>query len=385
LNVDIAIVGAGLAGASLAVALNGSRFSIALVEGRAPTAAPSGWDSRIYAVSPANRRFLEAIGTWGHLDMSRIAPVRDMEIYGDRASRLDFSAYGAGVDELAWIVEAGQMQRELWETAKRQPNLKLICPAQAQDLRFERDAAYLTLNDGRRIEARLVVGADGVESWVRRQAGIEAKSKPYGEMGVVANYACERPHHNKAFQWFADGTVLAFLPLAGDAISIVWSVPEGRAGELLDSAPEVLAERVAAAGHYRLGSLRPLTPAAAFPLRMMRVARSIGHRVALIGDAAHAIHPLSGHGINLGFQDAEVLARTLRRIPDYRDPGLERELRPFERDRAEEVLLLQTVTDALNRLFRPSHGALAVLRNAGLNLTNRIPVVRNMLVRYALG
>jgi len=117
----------------------------------------------------------------------------------------------------------------------------------------------------------------------------------------------------------------------------------------------------------------------------MRVARTIGHRLALIGDAAHAIHPLSGHGINLGFQDARALAQTLTAVPAYRDVGLERELRPYERGRAEEVLALQTVTHALNRLFRPRHGPLSVLRNAGLNLTNRLPVVRNMLVRYALG
>lgn len=385
MNVDVAIVGGGLAGAGLAAALNGSRFSIALVEGRAPAPARQDWDSRIYALSPASQRFLAGIGAWEHLDRSRITPVYDMEIFGDRGGRLDFSAHGAGVDELAWIVESGLLQRELWETVKRQPNLTLLCPDQPQTLEFTDDAALLTLQSGRRISARLVVAADGVDSWVRQRCGIRADVQPYGEMGVVANFACQRPHHNKAFQWFADGGVLAYLPLAGDAISVVWSLPDIEAAALMELPPEVLAERVAAAAGHRLGTLRLLTPAAAFPLRLMRVDRTIGARAALIGDAAHAIHPLSGHGINLGFQDVQALAEVLREVPDYRDIGLERELRPFERARAEEVLALQAVTHALNLLFRPRNEPLSLLRNAGLNLTNQLPVVRNMLVRYALG
>jgi 2-polyprenylphenol 6-hydroxylase len=384
-NVDVAIIGGGLAGASLAAALNGSRFSIALVEGRAPAAPQPAWDSRIYALSPANQRFLDSIGAWEHLDRSRVTPVYDMAIFGDRGGRLDFSAYGAGVDQLAWIVESGLIHRELWETVKRQPNLTLLCPDQPRALHFDADAASLTLESGRHVSAKLVVAADGVDSWVRQRSGIQADVRPYGEMGVVANFACQRPHHNTAFQWFTECGVLAYLPLAGDAISVVWSLPESGASCLMGLSPDVLCERVAAAADHRLGSLRLLAPPAAFPLRLMRVARTIGGRLALIGDAAHAIHPLSGHGINLGFQDAHALAQVLRAVPDYRDIGLERELRPFERARAEEVLALQTVTHALNLLFRPRTDVVALLRNVGMNLTNRLPVVRNMLVRYALG
>jgi ubiquinone biosynthesis UbiH/UbiF/VisC/COQ6 family hydroxylase len=385
IDTDIAIVGAGLAGASLAAALRGSRLRIALIDARPPPPAPQGWDSRIYAISPANRRFLDEIGAWAHLDQGRIAPVHDMEIYGDRGARLDFSAYGAGVDELAFIVEAGLMQRELWESVKRQPNLTLLCPARPATLEIDAAGARLGLADGRQVAARLVVAADGADSWVRNQAGIAAEVTPYGEKGVVANFACQRPHHDKAFQWFLGGSVLAYLPLPGNAVSIVWSAPDALAEELVALAPEALCERVAAAAGHRLGRLERLTPAAAFPLRLMRVARSIAPRIALIGDAAHAIHPLSGHGINLGFQDARVLALTLSALPDYRDIGLERELRPYERARAEEVQALQAVTHALNHLFRPQAAPLAWLRNAGLNLTNRLPVVRNTLVRYALG
>lgn len=381
---DIVIVGGGLAGLSLAVALRTSPLSVAVIEGRAP-ARPAGWDTRIYAVSPGNEGFLAEIGAWRHLDQTRIAPVRTMEIYGDAGGRLDFSAFDSGVSELAWIIESSLMQGELWETVKRQGNVTLFCPARPEALSFAADRAQLTLSDGRTLAADLVVAADGADSWTRTAAGIAVEFKPYGEMGVVANFACEKPHRDTAFQWFGGDGVLAWLPLPGNMISIVWSTPDDHARELLALAPEALCRRVAAAGGQRLGELSPVTPAAAFPLRLMRAPVTVAPRLALIGDAAHAIHPLSGHGINLGFGDSRVLAGLLRDLPEYRDCGDRRLLRRYERTRMEEVLALQLATDGLQKLFRPRSAALAMLRNAGLNLTNKLPVVRDALVRYALG
>lgn len=382
---DILIVGAGLAGASLAAALKGSRHRIALIEGRPPPPAPAGWDSRVYAISPAAQGFLQEIGAWQHLDAGRLTPVHDMAIRGDSDGRLDFSAYDSGVGELAWIVESGLMQRELWEAVKRQGNLALFCPTQPQSLEVREDAVLLGLTSGETLEAKLVVGADGADSWVRTQAGLRADILPYGEMGVVANFECERPHRHTAFQWFRPDGVLAWLPLPGNRISMVWSTPQAHARELLGLDAGSLCRRVAAAGDERLGALDLITPPAAFPLRLMRVPRIVAPRLALVGDAAHAIHPLSGHGINLGFLDARELAATLRGAPEHEDCGDERRLRRYERARAEEVALLQWTTHGLQRLFRPQHPAFSVLRNLGLNLTDRLPVVRNMLVRYALG
>ncbi|MCX7170498.1 MAG: FAD-dependent monooxygenase, partial [Proteobacteria bacterium] len=218
---DVVIVGAGLAGLSLAVALRSSRWSVAMVEGRLPQAV-DGLDPRIYAVSPANARFLDEIGIWQHLDPARIAAVREMEIYGDAGGRLDFSAYDSGVAELAWIIEASLMQTELWQSARRQARLSLFCPARPKALAIREDAASLTLDDGRCLDARLVVAADGADSWVRQAAGIEVQFKPYRQMGVVANFSCEKPHHDRACQWFRSDGVLAYLPLpGGNTISIV--------------------------------------------------------------------------------------------------------------------------------------------------------------------
>ncbi|HOB45175.1 MAG TPA: UbiH/UbiF family hydroxylase [Zoogloea sp.] len=380
---DVLIVGAGLAGAALAAALRGSTLKIGIVEARPPS-RPAGWDPRIYAISPTNADFLSAIGIWQHLDPTRMAPVYDMEIHGDAGGRLDFSAYDSGLRELAWILESSLMQQELWETVKRQHNVTLICPASPAALSIDDAAARLTLTDGRRIEARLVVAADGRDSWVRQAAGIGARNTPYDEKGVVANFRCEKAHRNTAFQWFRPDGVLAYLPLPEQHMSMVWSAPDAIADELVALSPEALCAKVAAAGGHRLGALELVTPAAAFPLRLMRVDTAVQARLALIGDAAHAIHPLSGHGINLGYQDARVLAEQLAALPAWRDPGELPVLRAYARARAEETALLQYTTHGLNRLFKPADPLLSGLRNLGLNLTNKLPVLRNALVRYAI-
>ena len=283
MSFDLIIVGGGLAGLSLACALRESRLKIALVEQHPPRPA-TGWDTRIYAISPANADFLAGFGAWKHLDAQRIAPVRTMRIFGDDGARLTFDAYAAGIDTLAWILESSLLTGELWENAKRQANLSLFCPAAPQALSLDVDAVRLTLTDRQTLSARLLVGADGRKSWVRERAGLEAIHTPYGEQGVVANFACAEPHHDTAFQWFRDDGVLAWLPLPGQRISMVWSTPEVHADTLRSLSPEALCARVAEAGGKRLGDLEPITPPAAFPLRLMRVPRVIAPRLALLGD-----------------------------------------------------------------------------------------------------
>ena len=292
MDYDLIIVGGGLAGLALAVALRRTRLKIAVVETRAP-AAPAGWDARIYAVSPSNARFLDEIGIWQHLDLARCQPVRKMSVHGDRGGDLEFSAYASGVGELAWIMESALLQRELWETAKRQGNFDLLCPAAPTLLDIGDGEAVLELADRRSLTARLVVAADGADSWTRTTAGIEVDFLPYDQMGVVANFTTSQPHRETAWQWFRADGVLAYLPLPGDLISIVWSTPTAHAQELLALDPAEFCERVAAAGNYQLGGLELVTPPAGFPLRLMRAPNTVAPRLALIGDAAHTIHPLS--------------------------------------------------------------------------------------------
>ena len=381
---DLIIVGGGLAGASLAIALRDTPLRVALVEYQPPQ-RPADWDARVYAISPANVAFLERVGAWRHLDRARITPIRAMDIHGDAGGNLAFSAYEAGVPELGWILESSLMACEFWESAKRQGNLSLFCPAASERLEYDTGFVRLGLADGTMLSARLLVGADGRDSWVRRSTGLGVVDTPYGEKGVVANLLAEKQHHNVARQWFSDNGVLAYLPLPGNRISVVWSTADDHADELCALPADAFCQHIADAGGRSLGQLELITSPAAFPLRLIRVPQTIAPRLALIGDAAHGIHPLSGHGINLGFQDASELARLLTSVQPWQDIGDERFLQRYQRARREETALMQTTTDSLRRLFRESPPGLRGLRNLGLNLTNGLPFLKNALVRYALG
>ena len=381
---DLIIVGGGLAGASLALALRDTRLRIALVESQIPS-KPADWDARVYAISPASANFLDNIGAWKHLDQERFAPIRGMQVCGDSGGQLEFSAYDVGVSELGWIMESSLMACEFWESAKRQSNLTLFSPAKSVGLSFTESAAQLELNDGTLLSAPLLVAADGRDSWVRQAAGLDAINTPYGEKGLVANFSCEKAHRNIAYQWFREDGVLAYLPLPGNRISVVWSTPDANADQLCQLPANLFCERVAEAGAFKLGKLELLTEPAAFPLRLMRVPQTVAARLALVGDAAHGIHPLSGHGINLGFQDARVLADLLAARQPWHDLGDERFLQRYQRARREETALMQTTTDNLHRIFRNELPGLRPLRNLGLNITNHIPFIKNSLVRYALG
>ncbi|MGB7542373.1 MAG: FAD-dependent oxidoreductase, partial [Burkholderiales bacterium] len=203
MQVDVAIVGAGLVGASLAAALADSGLKLALIE-RAPPAAPGAdWDSRVYALSPASVAFLEEIGAWRRLDAARVTPIHEMRIYGDDGrSRLDFSAYESGVLELAATVESGRLQHALWQGLETQRNLVLLCPAVPSQLHDGKSGVEIRLENGGSVTAKLAVGADGANSWLRHAAGFEVSAERYGQSGVVANFACARPHRNIAYQWF---------------------------------------------------------------------------------------------------------------------------------------------------------------------------------------
>ena len=314
----------------------------------------------------------------------RVARVETMSIYGDQPpARLEFSAYESGLRELAWIVENSWLQNALWSALRSSGRAELFCPARCAALAWNKEAARLTLADGRTLIAQLVVGADGAESWVRECAGLSSTSHDYSQTGVVANFACERPHRGAALQWFRADGVLALLPLPGNCVSMVWSAPDQRARELLSAPPDTLAREVEAASGLALGKLEVTTAAAGFPLRRQRVARLIGRRTALIGDAAHNVHPLAGQGVNLGFRDARELAAVVEARGPQSDCGDHHLLRRYERARREDIAALELMTDGLEKLFASRAVWLAGLRNFGLSLVDSQLPLKNLLIRHA--
>ena len=393
-NFDLIIVGCGLAGASLAVALRDAPLALLLVEslppahGSSPHAADA-WDARVYAISPANSAFLAEIGVWPHLAGERMNCVRFMEVWERERGHMTFTAPDAELPELAWILEASLMMNELREHLKRQANVTFFSPA--RPVAFCADSpdadglATLTLQDGQTLCTRLIVGADGQNSWTRQQAGLAARDTPYRAKAVVANFMCEKPHHDTAWQWFREDGILAWLPLPGERLSMVWSAEDAKAEALLALSPDELADTVAAAGGNILGRLTTLTPAMAFPLHSIRVPATVAPRLALIGDAAHGIHPLTGHGINLGFQDAKALANLLRQAVPGQDIGALAFLQRYQRVRREEIVVLQHATDFLAHCFTARLPGLSALRALGLDLTHRLPALKKLLARYAAG
>lgn len=388
---DVVIAGAGLVGLSLAPALARADLSVALVD-RAPIATPESdpdsWDARIYAISPGSAAFLRALGAWQLLPADRIAAIERMHVEGDAGGRFEFSAYDLGERALAWIVEERALRAALLP-ANHAAGVVMFGSSACEAVDWSADEAVLDLDnaesEGLRLHARLVVGADGVRSWMRRAAGIVALPQPYGQTAVVANFACERAHHGVARQWFrSDGGVLAWLPMPGRRISIVWSAPDALAGELAELPAEALESRVAEAGGGALGALQLLGAPAAFPLALLKLPMTVAHRLALVGDAAHGVHPLAGQGVNLGFGDAQVLAQVLAERGPVSDPGAPLLLERFARRRAEPVLAMQTMTDGLVRLFGPNTPWLKSLRNAGMAAVDRLPLVKGALAQPAL-
>lgn len=383
MDFDIIIIGGGLVGASLASALKHSGLRMALIEGQPLPSLDSEWDSRIYAFTPGNVDFLKQCGAWQNVDKSRVQQVEEMRVFGDTGAKLNFSAYEIGAPELAFIMESRLLQHALWKDLDKQDNLTLFQPAQCAEMTLQEDAALLKLKDGRELRAKLIVGADGRDSWARNQTLMPEVPTPYHQHGVVANFNVSKAHRGIAYQWFTPDGILALLPLPGKRISIVWSVSPERSAELLALTHEELSTQVAEASGHTLGELKVITPPAAFALRVLNLAHLTKPRLALIGDAAHNIHPLSGQGVNLGLRDVRELVNVLQQRGDL-DCGELSLLRRYEQARKNDIMSMQLTTDTLKNLFVNDNPLLRVLRNFGLGATNKIAPLKKLLVRHAL-
>jgi 2-octaprenylphenol hydroxylase len=377
-----AVIGAGLVGSATALALARAGLNVALVEARESVVPDANWDTRIYAISPGSEALLESLGAWNRLDASRVQAVYRMDVRGDADGELVLDAYEAGVPKLANILESGRLQHALWQSATESGNIELICPAGVADVVWGSPHAVVTLDTGVMLEAELIIGADGAQSAIRERAGMAVKASSYHQSGVVANFATEQPHRGTAFQWFHGGDIIAYLPLPGNRMSLVWSTSTELAQSLLAMNEPEFCSAVMQAGKSQLGKLHLITPPAAFPLRLMQLDSPVRAGCALVGDAAHGVHPLAGQGVNLGFGDVAALADVIAERKKARCGDLAL-LDRYARRRAEPVSRMQLVTDSLWRLFGRDEQLVMAARNSGMSLLNKLGPAKSALIREA--
>ena len=386
---DVAVVGAGLVGLTAALAFADAGLRVAIVGDRPAKAALSeGYDVRIYAIAPSAQAFLQRLRVWAALPQQRLTRVESMRVWGDATGngQLDLSAYAAALPELCWIAEHGALQNALVDALSFQRDVNWIG---GRFVALQSPAAdgirEILLDDSTSLRASLIAACDGGDSPVRAAAGIASMVKPYQQQGVVANFTCELPHMGTAHQWFRNDGILALLPLPENRVSMVWSATEVLASELMGAEPAALCDTVCSASGNRLGALQLIGKRAAFPLRLVVADRLAAQGVALLGDAAHVVHPLAGHGLNLGLGDVDALLAAVNGRAAFHAPGDRHVLRAFERQRAEPVAAMRAVTDGLQRLFGSADPGLTLVRNAGMNLVDRLGVIKKQLIVRAVG
>jgi 2-octaprenyl-3-methyl-6-methoxy-1,4-benzoquinol hydroxylase/2-octaprenylphenol hydroxylase len=386
---DVAVVGAGMVGAALALALAREGFDVAVIEPRAPKLwnAQDEVDLRVVALAPSSVDLFERHDVWKEILAARASAYRRMRVWDALApGELKFDAADEGRAALGWIVENRLIQSVLWQALQREARIALHCPAKVTGTDATDDRRTLTLDDATSVAARLVVAADGADSVLRGLLGIATRDRDYVQCAVVAHVATERAHESTAWQRFVPGGTIAFLPLTDGRSSIVWSVSQTDAERLLALDDEAFRAELGAAFDFRLGRITATTKRVSFPLRMKLAERYIARRFALIGDAAHAVHPLAGQGVNLGLRDVEELRNALVEARDARrDFAAESALRRYERRRRSDNTLSAHAFDAIQRVFGIDAMPVAALRGVGLSLVDTVAPIKRAFARRANG
>jgi len=381
---DIAVIGGGPVGAAAALALQQQGFRTALVERAAAPAAydPAGYDLRVYAVAPHSARLLDRIGAWGSIRARRISPYGAMRIWERGPEHaLQFDGSGSGLAELGWIVEHSLVVDALWA---RLEGVARHERAAIESVEFGANGSALRLADGRMLGARLIVAADGADSQLRGLAGIDTVGWAYSQRAIVCHVQTEKPHRATAWQRFLASGPLAFLPLADGRCSIVWSAEEALAQELLALDDAAFLARLTEASEGALGEVGATTPRISFPLRLLHAQEYAREGLVLIGDAAHAVHPLAGQGVNLGFGDVEQLAATLAEAREAgRDWAGLRTLQRYARARKAANLEMLALTDGLYRAFRLRVPGVKAALGLGMEAVGRLGPLKDWLARQA--
>ncbi|RMS64670.1 2-octaprenyl-3-methyl-6-methoxy-1,4-benzoquinol hydroxylase [Pseudomonas syringae pv. aceris] len=390
---DVLIVGAGMVGSALALALQGSGLDVLVVDGGPLSVEPfdqqSGFEPRVSALSAASQRILQRLGVWEGIAARRISPYAHMHVWdGSGTGHIHFSASSVHADVLGHIIENRVVQDALLDRLHAS-DIGLLANARLEQMRHSGDDWLLTLADGRQLRAPLVVAADGANSAVRRLTETPTREWDYLHHAIVTSVRTADPHRKTAWQRFTDDGPLAFLPLEREGehwCSIVWSVTPAEAERLMVLEDDLFCRELEQAFEGRLGQVLSADSRLCVPLRQRHAKRYVASGLALIGDAAHTIHPLAGQGVNLGFLDAAVLAEVLTHAAKRGERWSDlRVLGRYERRRMPHNLALMAAMEGFERLFQADPLPLRWLRNTGLKMVNRMPEAKSLFVREALG
>ncbi|MCF6189126.1 MAG: UbiH/UbiF/VisC/COQ6 family ubiquinone biosynthesis hydroxylase [Cocleimonas sp.] len=383
---DIIINGGGMVGATLACLLAKSGRKVAVIEAyeAAKFSADSEYDLRVSAISRASQNALIKAGAWNDIIAMRASPYEAMDVWDEAGDgNVRFEAAELGEPDLGHIVENNVTQRAVTDALNKLDNADLICPAKMKSFVVDDESVTVTLENGKTISAQLLVGADGANSQVRELAGIDVKRDDYGQSGLVAVVKTEKSHEFTAWQRFQSTGPLAFLPLADGSSSIVWTLPSDRADYYLSLNKTDFKVALAEALDYKLGKIIKVGKRGAFPLRGSQATPYVKERIALVGDAAHTIHPLAGQGVNLGLKDAVELAGLI--VNAKGDLGGMKLLRRYERARRGDNVITMRAMEGFRLLFGHSATSVKTARNFGMKMFNQIPVVKNEVIRKAMG
>lgn len=387
----IVVVGAGPVGLAFALGAAALRNTeVTLIERQTLSLARTSehFDTRVYALSPGSKIFLSHLNVWQKLPAARVTDVDAMQVWGDdlaNESQIKFEENVA----VAHIVEHAALMNALIDSLQTRDNIRVVTNISVSAISDLQTPRQLTLSNGIEMTADLIVGADGARSAIRDLAGITAKKFDYESDGIVANFHIEKPHGNVARQWFSGDSVsgksiLAYLPLPNQQISIVWSVAKIHANGLLALNAEAFASATAEAGQHALGKLTPASKVARISLQKLTARDWVQPGLALIGDAAHAIHPMAGQGANLGFADSRVLLGALQNRSALSVMGDRRVLRGYERARREDAASMGAATHGLRALYLSDAAIAKRVRNQGLNVLNRMPLVKALVMNHAM-
>ncbi|EFC7249312.1 FAD-dependent 2-octaprenylphenol hydroxylase [Escherichia coli] len=389
-SVDVAIVGGGMVGLAVACGLQGSGLRVAVLEQRVPEplAADAPPQLRVSAINAASEKLLTRLGVWQDILSRRASCYHGMEVWDkDSFGHISFDDQSMGYSHLGHIVENSVIHYALWNKAQQSSDITLLAPAELQQVAWGENETFLMLKDGSMLTARLVIGADGANSWLRNKADIPLTFWDYQHHALVATIRTEEPHDAVARQVFHGEGILAFLPLSDPHLcSIVWSLSPEEAQRMQQASEDEFNRALNIAFDNRLGLCKVESARQVFPLTGRYARQFAAHRLALVGDAAHTIHPLAGQGVNLGFMDAAELIAELKRLHRQgKDIGQYIYLRRYERSRKHSAALMLAGMQGFRDLFSGTNPVKKLLRDIGLKLADTLPGVKPQLIRQAMG